>query len=218
MSDLFQQIFLSNIMIFMVMGFILLLVTWWMASLREFAGYALGWLFGIFLIIVLETLIGDSGADEFVEDVELRLNFLTLMIPSALGLAAGFGILMVIRMGGQSNSRLVRALMIAGLVSFVLVSWYLMLLTTYQTRLLIGIFVLTFAIGALFSFILTRSTSLSQYVTNQNFSSTGYQGNDPLNSLNMGDPIQPINPPPATSDFTVQQRVQTLRERMRRRE
>ena len=218
MGDIFQQIFLSNIMIFMVMGLILLLVTWWMASLREFAGYLLGWLTGIFLIIVLGTLIGDTGTEEFVEDVELRLNFLTLMIPSALGLAAGFGILMVIRMGGQSNSRVVRALTIAGLVSFVLVAWYLMLLTTYQTRLLIAIFVLTFAIGALFSFILTRSTSLSQYVTNQNFSSTAYNSSDPVNSLNVGDPIQPVNPPPQSSDYTVQQRVQSLRERMRRRE
>lgn len=213
MGDIFQQIFLSNVMIFMVMGFILLLVTWWMASLREYPGYILGWLTGIFLIIVLGTLIVDTGADEFAAETQLSLNFLSLMIPSALGLAAGFGILMVIRIGGESNSRVIRALTIAGLVSFVLVAWYLMLLTTYQTRLLIAIFVLTFGIGALFSFILTRNSSLSRYVSGQSLSAAPYNNNDPVNSLDMGDPIQPVS----SSDYTLDQRVQSLRDRMRRR-
>lgn len=208
MGNLFQEVFLSNVMIFLVMGFIMLLVTGWAFSLREYAGYILGWLTGVFLIIVLSTLIQPVPTSEFeaFDVASVEIDFLSLMIPSALGLVVGFGLLMLIRSGGYSDSRVRRAITMAITVTIVLVSWYLMLQTYAGTRVLIAVFLLTFAIGGMLSFILTRGFSFNRrpYLPPEEA--------DPLNSLEMGDDIVPVS-----HVSPLGQRVRDLRDRMQRR-
>lgn len=209
MGEILQQVFLSDFMIFVFMGLILLLITGWMFSLREFAGYVLGWLIGIFLIIVLSTVVTPP---DFVAEPMIAINLVSLMIPSALGLMVGFGVMTLAHVGGSSESRVARALTIAILVCLDLVIWYFMLLSDIQTRVLLAIFVLTFAIGALFHFILLRSGiyGSSRHVIEQR---TVYEEIEPVNSLEMGDEIQPYNAeqPPNAGD-----RVRSFRERVRR--
>jgi hypothetical protein len=215
MGDFLQQIFLSDVVIFLVMGFALMLVTGWMIVLREFAGYLLGWLVGIFLIIVLSTLL-PGGTQSPADDFVVNVTFLMLMLPSMVGLAAGFGVMWLIRMGIESNSWVGRALTIAAITSAILVTWYLMLLTVYQTRLMIGIFALTFAIGALFSFILMRGAMMTisrQPVQRKLPINQSADGFEPINTLEPGQPITPVEPP----SHSVQDRVHSLRERLRRR-
>jgi hypothetical protein len=161
MGELMLEILLSNFMVFIVMGIALLLVTTWAFRLREFAGYGLGWLVGIFLIIFMSLFA--SGSDTGTVDTAalggepaLNVNFFGAMIASAFGLAIGFGILELVKFGGRSESRAARALLIATLTTIILVCWYLLLMASQSTRLVIALFVLAFFIGMLFNYIVSR--------------------------------------------------------------
>jgi hypothetical protein len=162
MGELMLEILLSNFMVFIVMGIALLLVTTWAFRLREFAGYGLGWLVGIFLIIFMSlfTTNVDSGTMDAStlsdERATLTVNFFGAMIASAFGLAIGFGILELVKFGGRSESRAARALLIATLTTIILVCWYLLLMASQSTRLVIALFVLAFFIGMLFNYIVSR--------------------------------------------------------------
>ncbi len=214
MGSVFQEVFLSNIMIFLVMGFIMLLVTGWAFSLREVAGYILGWLLGVFLIIVLSTLLpAGEPMNEFdtLASQPVQLDFIALIIPSGFGLAMGFGLLTLIRGDGYNASRMRRALTIAIIVTIVLVAWYLLLLSGYQVRLLIAVFLLTFAIGGVTSFIMSRGFTFSRrtYVP-----PVAPDELEPINTLQMGHPVTPVEPSPMSP---LGQRVRGLRDRMQRR-
>jgi hypothetical protein len=140
------------------MAVVIAIISSWAYSLREGPGYLLGWLVGIFLILVLATLIpyvppppnltGQPPANP--------LTFGELIIPSFLGLISGFGILLVVRVGGYSDSRIRRALTVATLMTFTLVTGYIVLRSSVDERMGLAVFILTFAIGALVNFILTR--------------------------------------------------------------
>jgi hypothetical protein len=138
----------------------------WANSLGEYPGYILGWLIGIFFIIIFSTLAPPAEQlppDLVVEaqDTAQPLTFLAVLLPSIIGLASGFGALMLMRVGQSSSSRVGRSLMIAGMMGLTLGGGYLMLLTDRSTRMLIAIFVLTFAIGALLNFIISRGVTAS---------------------------------------------------------
>jgi hypothetical protein len=121
-------------MIFLELGVVLLLITSWAIRLREIPGYILGWLVGIFMIILLSTL--SPGADPLmnvpIQTEPVSLTFLGIIIPSFVGLALGIGVMSLIRFGSNSPSRIGRALTIAILMTITLVSAYLMLQSAYQ--------------------------------------------------------------------------------------
>src|SRR5262249_45165451 len=128
-------------------------------SLREGAGYILGWLIGIFLILVFSTLFpyAPPPATNPTPTVVQPLTFGELILPSILGFVLGFGALLIVRFGGYSDSRIQRALTVAALMSFTLIAGYLILRTNIADRMTVAIFVLTFGIGALVNFIFSRS-------------------------------------------------------------
>lgn len=160
MIDILQQILFSDFVIIGLIGVVIILITVWAQRLSEWAGYILGWLVGIFLILVLITLLPVAPpTDPTLAPVPARLTFFELIIPSFFGLLFGFGLLFVLRIGGYSDSRIRRAFTVAALMSFTLVSGYLLLRSSIQDRTGLAVFVLTFAIGALLNFILTRGMS-----------------------------------------------------------
>lgn len=162
MGNLIQEILFSDLTIFAMLGLAILVITGWARVLREWAGYVLGWLVGIFFILVLSTLFPYPTTPPVgtpAPPIQNPLTFFQLIIPSILGLIVGFGILFVIRLVGNSNFRVGRALTIAGLMSFILTAGYLLLRTNIGDRWGLAIFALTFAIGALLNFIFTRGTS-----------------------------------------------------------
>ena len=184
-------------MIFLLMGVALLIITGWALSLREMPGYLLGWLVGIFLIIVIGTLAQPQMPMEDPNFV-VTLSFFGIVLPSAFGLALGFGVLLAARVGGGSSSRVARALTVAVLVSFTLVTSYLLLLSAPAFRIMLAIFALTFAIGALFNYILMRGSAYQRFVPDT----------EPVNTLGLGQPITPVEP--------TEERVRTFRERVQR--
>ncbi len=155
-----QEILLSNFMVIVVTIIMVVIISVWAFRQREYAGYLLGWLAGIFLMLLLTTLTPPAP----VSDPNLppapppSLSFLGLLFPSVVGLVLGFGALILTRLGAASDSRVGRALTVALLMSFTLAAGYIILLTTAALRASLAIFALAFAIGALINFILTRST------------------------------------------------------------
>jgi hypothetical protein len=156
--NILQQILFSDFVVFAMMALVLAIISSWAYSLREVAGYLLGWLVGVFLILVLATLIPyvPPPLDSAGQPIPNPLTFGELIIPSFLGLVAGFGVLLVVRIGGYSDSRIRRALTVTTLMAFTLVTGYVILRSTIDERMGLAVFVLTFAIGALINFILTR--------------------------------------------------------------
>ncbi len=162
MGDLITQILFSDFTVFALLMLAVLVITGWARTLREWAGYLLGWLIGIFFIIVLSTLFPYpvvAPIDPAAPAVQTSLNFFQIIIPSILGLLVGFGLLFVIRIGGNSDMRVGRALTVAGLLSFTLTAGYLILRSPIGDRWGLAVFALTFAIGALLNFIFTRGTA-----------------------------------------------------------
>jgi hypothetical protein len=158
MIGIIQQILFSDLMIFALTALVIVLISSWAYSLREGAGYILGWLLGIFLMLVMATLFPyvAPALDSNGQPIPNPLTFWELIIPSFLGLVSGFGILLVVRVGGYSDSRIRRALTVTTLMTFALVTGYILLRSSVDERMGLAVFVLTFAIGALVNFILTR--------------------------------------------------------------
>ncbi len=162
MGDLLQQILLSDIAVIGLMGLVIILITAWARSLGEWAGYILGWLVGIFFILMLLTLLPPPiPADPNVPAQPTQITFWGLIVPSFFGLIIGFGLLFFIRLSGSSDSRIRRALTVAALMSFTLVTGYLVLRSSIPDRMGLAFFILAFAIGALINFILTRGLNRS---------------------------------------------------------
>lgn len=175
MGQLLQDIFLSDFVIITILGGILLLVTWWAFQLREMPGYILGWLIGIFLIILFATATPTSTPPPSSElsPTATGVNLAALLLVSFFGLIAGFGGLLLIRGGSAASSRAQRSLTVAVLVAVPLAASYPLLLTETAVRLLIAIFVLTFAIGAMLNFILLRNVSFASISSGDEYSAQG---------------------------------------------
>ena len=65
MTELLQSIILSDITLFLIVGLMIVLITSWAHSMREYAGYLLGWMIGFLLVLIISVFfggtVGDSG-------------------------------------------------------------------------------------------------------------------------------------------------------------
>ncbi|MBZ0284943.1 MAG: hypothetical protein K8L97_29680 [Anaerolineae bacterium] len=207
MEQLIQEFLLSDVVIGLFMTSLILGVTRWSFILREYTGYALGWLVGIFLIIILSTVLPSSNRDILTTASEpVQLNFFGLLIPSVLGLIIGFFLVSLIRAGSASTSRIRRALTIAFLVSFLVCSTYFMLTSDRSTRIWIAMFLLTFGIGLLLNTILARTVHNPVVIA----SPTEAQMVNDGHVVNAS-PFAPTNQP-----LTPSQQLRNFRERLRR--
>jgi hypothetical protein len=159
MLDFFQSVLISDITLFLVMGTFLLIVTSWAFRWQEYPGYILGWLTGIVVIIFLSILFPQpSEVSAEASDLPSRTDALIALLPTAFGIVTGFSVMQLIKAGGRGASAVSRSLLIAGLVVLILSLWYLMLLTRGEARLNIALFLLTFFIGMLFNYVISRRT------------------------------------------------------------
>lgn len=165
MIDLIQDILLSNVVIFIGMVGALLIVTGWAFRIREFPGYILGWLVGLFFMVALSVIL--PTPDPVIAEAQYSegLNFFGLILGSGLGMTLGFGVLMLARFGASStgSARVGRALTVALLVAITLIASYLMLVSTLATRMSIAVFVLTFGIGATVNYIFSRGMTEGEF-------------------------------------------------------
>jgi hypothetical protein len=159
MGEFLQSVILSEFMMFFLVGVILVLVTSWAYSRREYAGYLLGWLIGLMGMIILSVFSIGSTADDLsaVAQVDVFRDpavMFGMLFGAVLGVGIGFGIMMLARDENGTQSRVRRSLTIALATSFTLISGYLLVITARPFRLVIAVLVLGLAIGALLSFVL----------------------------------------------------------------
>jgi len=149
-----EQVILSDLLIFGVLLVILGLTTLWsLFRLREFAGYVLGWFIGIFAIFVFRAIGGDLGPN--VEAAATPATVLTpgdIIFPSLLGLALGFGVMLLLSVLG--DTRAMRASTIAIITASSVLMLYFVAVSPAFTRKVVGIFALAFSIGALLHVVL----------------------------------------------------------------
>jgi hypothetical protein len=211
-GGLIQNVFLSDFMILLVMIVVLSLITSWAFRLREFAGYALGWLVGIFAIILLSTLLSQPTPDPTLppQPERIDISFASLFFPSIIGFPTGFFLMMLLNSDSTSRTRTRQALMMAVLLTIALSTSYVMFIASLQLRSLTAVFLLTFGIGALLHYIVTRRRWMATTgpLTQQRYI--------PYNSdveVPNGEepPVAVVDLPPSVTD-----RLRSIRNRVRR--
>jgi hypothetical protein len=145
-----RNLFLNQWFIVFVLGVIFVLFSRWAMS-ESRLGYALGWLTGIFAIVVYTAL---GGADPVQQDIEQTLYLLEVLIPTLCGLLMGGGVITVIALV-RANREREQALLIAFLTALNITLLFLVLVEGRATQLMIGIFALAFGIASLFAAIFT---------------------------------------------------------------
>lgn len=161
MFDLIQSVILSDFMILMVFGIMLLAVTSWAFRLREYPGYILGWLIGIFFIVIYTSLTGDTGqtTTDPAQTTEVTLTAFGVLFPAFFGLLFGFGLLFAVRMYGNMGAR--QGILIASLTATLVSVIFFLAVSGDYSRRIVGIFALAFSIGALSTYVLRVGSSSS---------------------------------------------------------
>ena len=213
MDELFQQIFLSDIALFALLGVLMLLITFWAYSTREYAGYILGWLLGILLIILTSVFsVPGAASTETAATTVIQGPFVLfgLVIAAVVGTGIGFGGLALVSSERYKASRVRRGLAVATATSFTLTAGYFMTISGYATRLTIVVFLLALAIGALINYIFSRNQQRQQATSA-----------DLVDNPVAVDIEHPADPPvePIITDLPspLAQRVHNIRTRIRRR-
>ena len=171
MLDLIEDILLSDILIIIVLLIMLVAVTRWAMSSKDYPAYALGWLIGIFFIVISRSLTGDDTAElqDTAEATETTLTFFAAMLPAIFGIIAGGGIMFAIRrFAGQAGAG--KSVSIAVSTATLIIVLFILATAGTSTRQIISILALAFAIGALSAYVLKLGvraprTSVSRYAT-----------------------------------------------------
>jgi hypothetical protein len=210
MGEFMQSIILSDVMMFFLVGVMMILITSWAYSRREYAGYLLGWLIGLLAMIILSVFSIGSTTDDLsaVAQVDVFRDpvvMVGLLFASTLGVGMGFLVMSLAREEMQSRVR--RSLTIALATSFTLASGYLLIITARPFRLVIAVLVLGLAIGALLSFVLAQQRLRSGVAQ-----TTVVPGEEVIELA------QPVEPVLSAQDLPspLGQRIHNLRQRVRR--
>jgi hypothetical protein len=161
MLRIFQEVFLSQWVVLVLLFLAFLFVSWWALNrLREFPGYALGWMIGLFFMLVYGSL-GDPAADLSAADA--NLNLFQVILATFFGLVFGGMVLGGLR-HGMRYARIV-ALQVAAYTGLNLVLLFLTVIEGPITQRMIGIFALAFGIATVFLLVLFPSHERHQEVS-----------------------------------------------------
>lgn len=158
MGELIQSIFLSDFTIIILVSLTGLAITGWAISQREYTGYILGVLAGIFLVLLFSTILPEAEPPDPEETSGRSLTFLVVFFPGLFGLMLGVGVPALMQATQLGSHKRATALTIAGLMALVISAGYLMLLASNSIRMMIAVFMLATAIGVLLHSILSRQS------------------------------------------------------------
>jgi hypothetical protein len=158
-----QDLLLSEFIIFFALfGALAVLSRWALLSLKEYLGYGLGWMLGLFFVIVYSSLTGDPEPVMEAQAIEIggvTLTAFQVFLPSVLGFALGAGLMVIIALGRGKTMQ--QALKIAGLTALNLILIFLMFVTDETGRRMIGLFALAFGIGTVLAMVMARGRQSS---------------------------------------------------------
>lgn len=171
MTQFIQNFFLSPFLIMLILFAVFIILSWWALKRRkEYIGYGLGWLIGVFAMVVYGALVGDPEPVAQAEiEIETTLNILQVIFPSIIGI--GFGVLAMWMVNQTRYKGIEKSIVVALLTALSIGVLFLMIVSsTYpNTQRMIGLFALAFAIGTVSTFAIIRQPNTS--ISNSNFPS-----------------------------------------------
>lgn len=160
MVQFIQNFFLSPFLIFIILVAVFFWLSWWaLQRHKEYVGYGLGWLIGVFGMVIYGALVGDPApAAQTDTTLPSTLNIFQVLLPSLLGLILGAGSMSMVRQTSDKSVR--KSIVVALLTALALWVLFLMVVSTAYpiTQRMIGIFALAFAIGALTMLVIFRQS------------------------------------------------------------
>jgi hypothetical protein len=181
MFEIFQEILLSRWVVgFMLLCAFLVITRWSLVQLKEYPGYALGVLMGLFFIMVYIALGGGAEKPQFdSEGVEIvrrsTLNIFEVFVATFFGLISGAGIMLALRIGSGFTRGI--ALQVAFYSALNIILLFLAFIAGPITQRMIGIFGLAIGIATLFSLVLFPQSTRPMQANAMNAQSLG--GNNP---------------------------------------
>lgn len=157
MTNLIRDIFLGDFFIFIMLFLIFAFFSYWsLFMLKEYAGYALGLIASLFLLVVYVALVGETrppSADSL--NTAAPLGFFGVTIPLILGLIGGYGTVRLIRMPDYFGQQ--RPLKVAILIAAPLIIGFIHLVVLHgRDRQMIGILTYSWLVAVLFTYVLTQ--------------------------------------------------------------
>ncbi|MFW5696392.1 MAG: hypothetical protein ACOCXR_01260 [Phototrophicaceae bacterium] len=149
MTDLIRGLFSSPVLTILVMLGMLAFITSWAFRQKEYPGYLLGWLVGIFAIIVSQAT-SDTRSMPSPDEAEIAattLPLLSVIGVTIIGMGIGGGVLFLLRR--FVDRQVQRSLYLAFFTAMLVILLYTLSSTTGRTNQLTSIFGLAFAIGSL---------------------------------------------------------------------
>ncbi len=177
--QLFQEFVLSQWLILSALAIAFLVISRWaVVILREYAGYGLGWMIGLFFVLVYLSVGGEPQTDEPVR----FLNGIQVFTATLFGLIVGSIIIFGLRFG-MRHARAI-SLQVAIYTALNLTLLFLVFIAGPITQRMIGIFGLAIGIATLFAMVLFPTPQREQELNIRAQSAT--QGTQPYNPQNPG--------------------------------
>lgn len=154
----FQDYILHQWLIIGALAIVFLAISRWaLVTLREYAGYGLGWMLGLFFVIVYVSIGGGYNPDP---EAPRYLDIFQVVIATFLGLLFGG----LIQLGMRFGMRIAQgvALQVAFYTSLSLIVLFLVTIEGPIAQRMIGIFGLSVAIATLFAMVLFPSPKREQ--------------------------------------------------------
>lgn len=154
MRSVIQSIFLNDLMILLMMGMAGLALTSWAFRYRQYAGYLLGWLVGLFFIVTFSSMVAPAAITGSDDPDYARLSIFTVMFAAIFGFITSLVMMVMVRFFVTYTRTTTQTWLTAIGISLIIGSGYLMLITSDTFRLVIAIFVLAMAIAMLLVLVL----------------------------------------------------------------
>lgn len=151
MVQFIQQFFLNPFLIFLILMAVFIVVSIWAIRRRqEYIGYGLGWLIGVFGMVIYGALVGDAEPVAQAEPIiETSMNVLQVTIPSILGIGLGAWTMSLVVQSRKTG--MLRSIIVAFLTALSLwLVFFLLVSAPYPpAQRMLGLFAWAFGIGAL---------------------------------------------------------------------
>jgi hypothetical protein len=170
MNEMLQDIILNPWVVgFLLFGAFIIISRWSLLSLKEYPGYALGVLVGLFFIMVYIALGGGGQSPQPVnaEGVPIPrrevLNIFEVFLATFFGLIFGAGVMVALRFGTRFARGV--SLQVAFYTALNIILLFMAVIGNSITQRMIGIFALAIGIASLFAMVLFPDTTRQAQVS-----------------------------------------------------
>ncbi|GAB5491842.1 MAG: hypothetical protein Phog2KO_20570 [Phototrophicaceae bacterium] len=172
--QIFQEFILSQWLILIALTISFIVISRWaIVVLKEYPGYGLGWMIGLFFVLVYLSVGGEADTDAPVR----FLNGFQVFIATLFGLVVGSLIIFGLRFG-MGHARGI-SLQVAIYTALNLTLLFLVFIAGPITQRMIGIFGLAIGIATLFAMVLFPTPQREQELNIR--AQSGTQGGQPYN-------------------------------------